>query len=365
MLLIIGLLGIYIYYNYVVSEVPKVYYRDAMNDVYYKMSNLHKKIYWTPWGFHPYIQFLIYLIHNYFDKKIADDIYKLEIIQANDGEDLVMAWGPSTIHSKAIILSIHTLLGDYSDSAKFLYKLHKKYNWIPISYSRRGHSKPLKYPIFNTVGDIDDLILILRKIKARYPLLPIYAIGSSAGSSLLVRYLGEHSDNSLIDAASVISAGYDFERSLFYPKSIPDYIITNKIKNFFLYSNKEVLCNYNKVVYNKLKNVKNIREWHHYQWQFSKKSSNKKEYFLYNNPSNVIKKVTQPILYINAMDDFMFPRDLVYRYIDLIYSNPNKIIVHTERGSHLGFYKGWIPSSWAHDLIEEFILGIYQRKIDL
>ena len=310
--------------------------------------------------FHYYLQFMIYIWSAYKDTKIAKNIYMLENIQTQDGEDLVIAWGPDS-SPKAITLFFHTLFGDYSESASFGYRLYQKYNWTPVSFSRRGHTNTLKKPIFNTVGHAKDIHIVIQSIQKKYPNIPIYGFASSAGTAVLARYLGEKGEKSKIHAAVLLSSGYDFEKSQYTAHSIPDRLIVYRAKQFFLHNNREILEKHNKKIYEKFKDVSTIKEWHQYQWMFAGDHANMKEYFLSHDPIHILPQIQCPILYINAMDDFMFPSTLVRRFCDLVTTCKNKIIIHTKRGSHLSFYEGWKPSSWAYKISEEFFFQIHQR----
>ena len=58
--------------------------------------------------------------------------------------------------------------------------------------NRRGHGTlPLTAPRFSTIGSTDDLRAQLDQIRRRLPRSPLYGLGVSAGTALLVRYLGE------------------------------------------------------------------------------------------------------------------------------------------------------------------------------
>lgn len=364
LLIIFGLLFVGSYYirYYInhVMEYPDIYVHPSMEDILFKMKYLKQKIQWTPWAIHHYLQFMIYIWFTYRDIKIAKEIYTLETIRTSDEEDLVIAWGPSS-SPKAVILFFHTLFGDYSESASFGNRMYQKHQWTPVSFSRRGHTNRLKQPFFNTVGHAKDVFIVVQSIKEKYPLLPIYAFGSSAGTAVLARYLGEYGKKSNIHGAVLLSAGYDFEKSQFTPYSIPDQLSIYRAKQFFLVQNRDVLEKYDKKIYDKLKTVTTIREWHQYQWLFAGEYQSPREYFLKHDPIHVIRQIQCPILYINAMDDFMFPSTLVKRFCTLVHECTNKVIIHTKRGSHLGFYEGWKPSSWAYKVSEEFLVQIYRR----
>ena len=75
--------------------------------------------------------------------------------------------------------------------------------WRVVVCTRRGHGElALTTPVFNPMGCTDDLREQLERIRECVPDSPLVAIGVSAGSALLVRYLGEEGPRSLIRAAT-------------------------------------------------------------------------------------------------------------------------------------------------------------------
>ena len=77
--------------------------------------------------------------------------------------------------------------------------------------------------------------------------LPIYAVGSSAGSSLLAKYLGSSASSNLISAAALISPGYGFQQSLMTMPMLQSKLAAKNVKNYF-YS---LINNYYKNMINK------------------------------------------------------------------------------------------------------------------
>lgn len=352
------ILSIFIlYYCNKIIEKPKIYCQSDMDHIVENIPSLHRYIYWTIFGFNPYIQFFIYTCSNMINILISKYIYILEDFYFQDGERTVIAWGTHP-NPKAIVLILHTLCGTYTESANLAKRFQNQYNWLSVSYSRRGHHYKLSKPIFNTVGDQNDLKEILNEIKNRYPLLPIYAVGLSAGSSLLARYIGDHKEQSLISAAVLISPGYDFETSL---KHMPKFIsttIVKKVKKLYLHNNHQLLSNHNQNILDKLYNSKNMSDWHDHQWVYHNHVS-LTEYYKHHNPVHVLEDITIPCLYISALDDIAFPASLTKKFKKLVNNNKSSIIVHTKRGGHLGFFENITMNRWCFDVTCEFFIYLF------
>ncbi len=349
------------YINYIVKK-PKLYYHKCMSNIIKLMPNLHRPVWWTFWGTNSYIQFFIYFILGSYKNKISSNkIYELEDVKLDDNEEIILAWGNTVDKPTGILLTLHTVCGDYSEYAYVSEQLKNELNLIPVSYSRRGHSKPLKNPKFNTVGDLEDLVFVINLIKNKYPNIPIYAIGLSAGSSLLVQYLGFYSKESLIEAAVLISPGYDFEESQLHMPLISSYLATYNVKQLFLYPNKKILKETDKETINALLNTNNITEWHKYQWKFSGNYNLLEEYYKKNNPIYYIENIDCPVLFINALDDIAFPKSLIKKFKKIYNKCKKSIVVHTNCGSHLGFYEGWNAEQWSNIIIKEFFEAIIKK----
>jgi len=351
------------YYVHHIIEYPTIYYNDVMLPFIIQIHSLYDPIKWTVWCFNSYLQFIIFTIRSsYYDKMIANDLYDLEILRFDDNTKSFLAIGKQIKNPTAILLILHTICGSYDESANFVKNIQDTLNWLPISYSRRGHSNKLESAEFNTVGSQVDLITVLNIIKKRYPKLPIYAIGFSAGSSILARYLGDSGDNSLISGGVCVSPGYCFEKSMTTMPEIASKLATKNAKDFFLKPNEEILKNYDEITFNILMNCNNMTEWHEHQWKFAGNYNSKEEYYNEHNPVYVLHQIKKPILYINALDDIAFPAKLVKQFVNIVNDAPKSIIVHTKKGSHLGFFSNYNLQSWYLQIVTEFLKLVDENK---
>lgn len=73
---------------------------------------------------------------------------------------------------------------------------------------------PLTSPGFNVVGDAADTAAMVARVRARHPAAAFLAmVGVSAGSGLLVTYLGRHHATTPVQAAVALCPAYDIERA--------------------------------------------------------------------------------------------------------------------------------------------------------
>jgi predicted alpha/beta-fold hydrolase len=354
-------LGYLIYYYIHVVEKPIIYSSNNLLELSKKIKSINKKVYWCIFAYNPYLQYLIYIILSRYDIYISKFLYNTIILKTLDNENLLLGYGKNN-NPSGILLVFHTVYGDYTESAYQVKKISEKLNLLPISYSRRGHSLPLTISKFNTVGHPEDVDIVIKYIKSNYPNLPIYGLGLSAGSSLLARFLGNKSNSVELNGAILISPGYNFELSQNTFSSISTKFAVKKAKEHFLKPNKNILKQKNLDIYNKLLKSSSMQEWHEYQYHYAGNYSNKEDYYKDHDPIYVLEHIKIPILYINALDDIAFPKKLVYNYKNLTNKCNNKIIVHTKRGSHLGFYEGIKLESWSFKVAEEFLQLLHNKN---
>ena len=82
--------------------------------------------------------------------------------------------------------------------------------WRAAICLRRGHlGAPLTSARFNLLGCTNDFRAQVAAAIARHPRAPLVAYGASAGSGVVVRYLGEEADRAPFAAAVAVCPGYD------------------------------------------------------------------------------------------------------------------------------------------------------------
>lgn len=349
------------YYLLIIVKSPYIYYSDELKDILSDMD-INKKIYWSFFAFNNYIQYMVFIIISSVNSYKGDNIYNTRIINFRDNEQTILAEGILNDNPKGILLILHTVFGNYLDSCNDLNKICNELNFKLVSYSRRGHSLNLYKPKFNSVGHQEDLADIISIIKNKYTNTPIYIIGLSAGSSLLARYLGNNKHDNTIKGAILISPGYNFKKAIKTMPWICNKLLVNKAKNFFLKKNKILLKHYNKNAYNALIKSKSMNDWHNNQYHFVNEYNNIDEYYYDHDPVHVLEKISIPILYLNALDDMIFTKDLVLEYKELVKKSKNKIIIHTNRGSHCAFFTGIFLTSWSFEVSKKFIQSLIKKN---
>lgn len=259
------------------------------------------------------------------EKRIARELLSTKIIKMSDGSQIKI--GTTNLKSpKAVVLYLHTVCGNYTQMSHIAEIFHRE-NIAYVSYTRSGNDHELNFSKFNFVGRIDELQLVLDYIGVIYPNIPIMAIGASAGSALLIRYLGKYNKNKRISRAVLFSPGYDFIKSMHNMNVVTQSYLVSKMKWNVRRTNSHI---------HNLKNVNNLSDWVEFQAKILGYDSSD-EYIKECDPSYHLDKINVPTMFISSYDDGVFEGNLTKKYLHLPFINDNLIIITTNRGGHVIF----------------------------
>ena len=209
-------------------------------------------------------------------------------------------------------------------------------------------------PQFNLFGSTADLKEQLDFIRLKLPQSDLYAVGSSAGSGLLVRYLGEVADQSCFKAAFAFCPGYNIETGFDKVHPVYSRYMAKKIINRFVKKHLQGWSHIDNL--KELLTSKNLTEFHVRYYQLAG-FSNYQDYTLATNPMHVFKQIKVPLMVLNSQDDPVCHIDNFAPYLPEIQAMQNIAVVTTKKGSHCAFYEGWRTQSWATKLMADFFLS--------
>lgn len=304
---------------------------------------------------HPCIQFLLYKYNTLNNKKIANEIYeelrvplfdkRKHIVDFNISKNLLT--GAKTIST--IYLFCHSVTGDKYEFAHIAKRILENPHNAVISYNRKFRrrnsalssgtiSLNRKYQSkFNITGCrylLDEIIgYIAMHFKKNIVLL-----GFSAGTSLIACYLGcqEMKYKHNIKYSILVSAGYHYEESM---RKMPKVFNVLAFFNLYFYF-KEYHDKYDHTDIKKLLYLKaNVLQ---YVLSLSKYSGfvDSKEYFLHHDPKNYLMNISSDVYFINAYDDFCFPKQTIDPIIQIYKAAKRNFTFYLEEsGSHISFYK--------------------------
>lgn len=254
------------------------------------------------------------------------------------------------------IVLLHTITGSPDSMAELVRDLRAGTGWRVVLCLRRGHADlPLTTARMNLFGCTDDLREQLHVIRARFPDSPLYAVGSSAGSGLLVRYLGEEGDAAPFRASFAYCPGYDTDTGLDQVQPFYSRLMAKKLVRQFITPNREVMAHLPTVEH--LPEVEDLATLHRALYELAGHT----DYAAYDrasNPMHVFTGIRVPLMVLNAEDDPVCRIGNVMPWLDTMRAMPNVILVTTAEGSHCAHYEGWAARSWAARLMAEYFRAV-------
>jgi uncharacterized protein len=316
-----------------------------------ELKYLHKKYCPTLWLSNPHAQML------YFDlfkrHRIRLNYDALEQLTMQDGGTTAIAWyGKHMSCATPTIVLMHTLTGTSDTMRELVQDLHRYTGWRIALCLRRGHGDlPLTVPKINLLGSTEDLREQISHIQRQYPDSDLYAVGTSAGTGLLVRYLGEAGRNTPFKAAFALSPGYNSESGFALVHPLYSNLMTKKLFKAFVQPYRHTWP-WDQLQH--LRKAKSLAEFDQCYFRMAG-FEDYQSYAQAVNPIYVMQDVQIPLLLLNAKDDPICRIDNLSPYKQRLAIMPNILVVTTEKGSHCIFYQGFSKTrSWATRLIADY-----------
>lgn len=253
------------------------------------------------------------------------------------------------------------ILYGMADSAKSPYvkglmQVIIKLGWRGVLMYYRGCSgQPNRLPQTYHLGRTDDLTLLFNYLHNAFPKTRLAAVGYSMGGNILLKWLGENPQQSLIQAAVAVSAPYDLRAASaairhgngrFYQwlllRDLRRYV-----NNKYRYPNAPVNLN----------QIADIKSF----WNLDEKVTapingfhNAVDYYHRSSCGPWIKHITAPTLIIHAKDDPMIPASTIPTNKTFTQAVTLEL---SEHGGHVGFVGGSLhkPDFWLDKRIPKFL----------
>lgn len=299
------------------------------------------------------------------DDRAPDKVWDLEErLTMADGGTVSLQWdGIEAPQETPVLVVLHTLCGSGHALRRFINSMRRRLGWVVVACNRRGHAElPLTAPGINTMGFVRDLDEQLDQIVQRRPLSPLYGVGISAGSGLLVRYLGEKREASRFVAGVAEGPAYDIPSGLRHIHRGYDAYLTRKMIRFFLEQNRETLGKQDG--FDRCAQARRMVEFHEHLYPLAGYET-REAYEEASDPMRVAADMTTPVLVLNTEDDPVCSVINVHRHRDAMQKLPRTITALTRYGGHCGYYEGWNPeSSWADRAITEYLSVMEAERRD-
>ena len=340
------------------ADLPTLYYNPngLFSGVIERLPLLKQKYRPTPWLSNAHAHILYLDLIKKRTIKLQYDV--LEQLNMSDGGITGLAWyGLDLPPSTPTIVLLHTITGSPESMRELVRDLHKYTGWRVALCLRRGHADlPMPVPKMNLFGSTQDLREQLLYIQDKFPQSDLYGVGSSAGTGLLVRYLGEEGEQTPLKAAFALCPGYNTETGFAYVHPFYSKVMAKKLIKRFIHPYQETWQIYPS--WKQLLEVKDLSEFEQHYYELAG-FSDYESYTKATNPIYVFENVKIPLMILNSEDDPVCHIQNLEPYKDVIRAMPNIVVVTTKKGSHCGFYQGLMKTEpWATRLMEDYLLQL-------
>tara|TARA_B100000795_G_scaffold260221_1_gene235877 strand:+ start:152 stop:1345 length:1194 start_codon:yes stop_codon:yes gene_type:complete len=243
-----------------------------------------------------------------------------------------------------LLLILPTITGS-GPSHTYVMKMAAQRGWRTACLNRRGLADSLTTPRFNVMGDQDDTVLQVNCIKQKYPESKYTSMmGLSAGSGLLVTYLGSTGKNCGVDAATCLCPAYDINQAFkTFRDAYPyvDQFLLKDVQKKFILQNETLLRSFNNDAVNDCCKASSVDGILRAQIPFTG-SCNEKEFFIRSNPMEYVFGIRCPVMIVNSSDDMVCLPENIRE--DIAQENGGVLLVRTEEGSHIAYSEGMFGS---------------------
>jgi predicted alpha/beta-fold hydrolase len=319
-----------------------------------RLDQLHRPYAPTPWLFNAHLQLLWLLLREAVEPALRYE--RTDILRMRDGGTTSLDWiGLDGAASTPTLVVLPSITGDAQSMRSIVRDLRRATGWRIVVCTRRGHGDlELTSPILNTMGCTDDLREQLARIREQVPDSPLYAVGMSAGSAVLVRYLGEEGPHSMIRAGVAYCPGYDIGVAWTRVRPLYDRLMSWRLKQYFLARHAPALKHFG--TYDTCLATRDLAGFHENLYEMAG-CADHADYLALSNPMLVMKDIAVPVMIISAADDPVCVDANARDHLDTVRRVPDALLVRTARGSHCAFLEGWSPRSWANRLMANYLLA--------
>ncbi len=329
--------------------------RDWSEDIVSQCPSLQVGCRAPRWARNGHTQAALTVFHDeYAPAAVGDDDERRAMA---DGGTVSLQWaGLNEPAQTPVLVVLHTICGSGDSLRRFIASMRRRLGWVVVACNRRGHANlPLTAPRINTMGFPDDLDAQLIRISERRPQARLYGAGISAGSGLLVRYLGEKRGASRLAAAVAVCPAYDVPNGLRSAHPRYDAYMTRKMVRFFLEEHRDVLGGVDG--FEHCAAARTMVEFHERLYPLAGFDT-AETYNDASDPMRVAADLTTPILVLNAEDDPVCSASNVRRHRDAMQRLPRVVTALTRYGGHCGFYEGTgAATSWSDRAVAEYLLA--------
>jgi predicted alpha/beta-fold hydrolase len=323
-----------------------------------RLGQLHAPYWPTPWLNNRHLQLVWLVLKDALAPRLRYE--RCDRLAMADGGTTALEWlGLDRDPRAPTLVLLHTISGDAQSMRGVVAELHRRTGWRVVVCTRRGHGGlPLTAPSINTMGCTQDLRRQLEYVRGQFPESPLYGAGISAGSALLVRYLGEEGGASLLRAGVAYCPGYDI--SVAFHRAHPFYSrkVAESLKRLFLLPNAALFGHLDS--YRLCLAANDLATLQDRLYELAGCAS-REDYLARSNPVGVFERIVVPLLVLNADDDPLCVVQNTLDHVEAMARIESVLLVRTARGSHCAHFEGWGAHSWSNRLMAGYLEAIHQE----
>ncbi|WP_337263942.1 MULTISPECIES: hydrolase [unclassified Serratia (in: enterobacteria)] len=282
-------------------------------------------------------------------------------LELPDGDFVDLAWSedPQLARHKPRVVLFHGLEGNfYSPYAHGLLNAWREQGWLGVVMHFRGCSgvPNRKQRIYHS-GETEDARFFLRWLRDSFGEVPTAAVGISLGGNMLAYYLAQQGNDSLLQAAVVVSAPLMLEPcsvrmeqgfSRVYQHYLLGQLKQNATRKLLHYPDTLPLS------LPQLNQLRRIREFDEVITSRLHGFNGALDYYRRCSALPLLPQITTPLLIIHAKDDPFMTDEVIP---DLTRLPANIEYQLTERGGHVGFVGGTLkkPQMWLEYRIPSWL----------
>jgi len=231
-----------------------------------------------------------------------------------------------------------------------------KEGWNVVVQNHRGLGGiSLTSDCVYTAGWTEDLRKVIAHIHSQFPEAPLFAVGTSIGANVLVKYLGEDGPNTPLIGATAVCSPWDLlicdrfiNRKLV--QKVYDRMLTIGLQGYAQLHHSII----SRIAdWEGIKKSRSVREFDNYATRLVAKFETTDTYYRRSSSSQYVENVAVPLLCISALDDPVCTREAIPW--DECRANKNIVLATTTHGGHLAYYEGLTASSmWWTRVVHEY-----------
>ncbi|KAL3350055.1 hypothetical protein AABB24_022867 [Solanum stoloniferum] len=350
---------------------------DLYQQVVSKCKILHGRFSSTPWLCSPHLQ----TIFLQFFERIPACNYQRQLLKTCDGETIALDWlrnvnvkipsvegfdGVQSDDKTPIILVIPGLTSD-SNSAYIKHLAFKmaKSGWNVVVSNHRGlGGVTITSDCLYNAGWTEDARKVIDHLHTQYPQAPLFAVGTSIGANVLVKYLGEEGVNTAIVGAAAICSPWDL---LICDRYINRRLV-QRVYDRALAIGLKGYAKLHQTVMSRLADwegivkARSVRDFDHSSTRVLADLETVDTYYRKASCTSYIGNVMVPLLCVSALDDPVCTREAIPW--DECRANKNIVLATTHHGGHLGYFEGMTAKSlWWVRAVDEFLCALNSSSL--